>query len=634
MSIENPKGKESLQAPELSTPDKLRQRPRLPTLVITKFNEGQPKDLGLSNDSALANSSAKLLPRFRNEMDDLESPAFYIPQPQEKASSSTDLAEKKDTEVNAINYESPPKAQKPSRAAFFRSKSIADKPVTFSAKSCIEKMYESRAFNVLFGLVIFLSLFLRDLWIIVFGWRQTDIYCDGLLFGILLFFVLESILNCIAFKKYRFSFVFFLDSLSTLTIFVDTTIIFQGLDSEGQDFKNSYMVRILKLFTILKIWRATRLYFRKNQIAVYKPITIETVDALMNNYIKKNQRSQVQPDFSNYTSENSEEDEVIVRKDTLQDHIEVKRRMGSRSTIKIAPEDVLQSPLAGFKNFGRDRNGDKGMSSTTKKGSMVLPAKLQSDDLHLHAEGFQKEVAIAKFKVPSIGNLAEVEQGSRQMAAEKVKQFVKQSRRYLTKVFSDQDTLSSSVAEYKMQQSGNISKTLSYTNVRNLACFLLLSNLGLSIFLSSIFSSDPDICVVDKKLVKLFLEEGAQPSELKEYFERKYIDEASVSLIRYQVKGIYQYMDQDLFGHRRINEEIICDDTIDIMGPDNTKNTLQIIISLDNRRYTVLNSMMNLLRNVVLIFILIINIYGVNKDTRTLILNPLDKLFKNVIFSN
>jgi hypothetical protein len=634
MSHENPKGKESLQAPEIATPNKIRGGSKLPTLVVTKFAEGNDRDHILANDSEFAYSSAKLLQRFNNEIDDVHFPPSIHMQIQEKVSSGTELADKKDTEVNNIIYDTPLKQVKFERAGFFRSKTMVEKPLNFSEKNWIERLYDSRTFNVIFGILIFLSLFLRDFWIIIFESKKTDYYSDGLLFSILVFFVIESILNFYAFKKYRFSFVFFLDQLSTLTICVDTTLIFEALDLGDQDFK-TYLVRILRLFTIVKIWRATRLFFRKNQIAVCKPITADKVDSLVHEYIRKNQRSGMQPDFSNYTSECTDDEGALQKKDTLRDHIEVKRRMGSRQTLKINPEDVLQSPLASFKTFGRDKlTGEKIVGTSSKKEIGVAPSSQHSDKL-LQLDGFQREVMLARERVPSLTNLAIEEQGSRQKAAEKVKYFAKESRRYLTSSFSDQDNLSNSIADYKMQQSGNISKTLSYKNVRNLACFLLLSNLGLSLFLSSIFTDSPDICVLDKTMVKLFAEDPTVKfSDLTEFFSQKYQNEASVNLVLYEVKGEYRHANEELVDIRRLSEEIICESIFEITSSSGLKRSISFKMSLDNRQYMVLNSMMNILRNVVLIFILLINIFGVNKDTRTLILNPLDKLFKNVISSD
>ena len=383
---------------------------------------------------------------------------------------------------------------------------------------------------------------------------------------------------------------------------------------------------------LLKLWRASRLYFRKNQIAVCKPISIEMLEPLVLNYNKRTKRTIQYLDVGDDNSENSEE-EVQDVVDALKDRRDLQKKLVSKKTIRIGPDEpALGSPESCFKGFKFDQMSiDK--HESTKKIKVVSNIGL---DGTFGPDNGSNQVIASRQKLPSSQILNEIgEDFERKGGALKVKLFNKESRKYMNQTFSEFRSVSDAIAEYKMQQSGNISKTLSYTNVRNLACFLLLSNLGLSLFLSSIFKVDPDICMVDKSAIRIYIEESPDRTmePLATFMISKY-NEISTTMIHLEVGRFYKYSDQHAFDSLRATEEIICKETISINLDENTKQNVDFAIYLQNRQYTVLNSMMNILRNIVIILILIFNIYGVNKDTRTLILNPLDSLFKNVSYSH
>ena len=134
----------------------------------------------------------------------------------------------------------------------------------------IERFYTSAFFTIFLSAIIFLSLFIRDLWIVLFE-GDTDGYSDTFMWAIFLIFLVESILNSVMFSKYRFSFVFLLDTVSTLTILLDITSLPMVDDQDYKKVKETLFFRIFKLFSVLKLWRATRLFFRKNQTKEYIP---------------------------------------------------------------------------------------------------------------------------------------------------------------------------------------------------------------------------------------------------------------------------------------------------------------------------------------------------------------------------
>lgn len=159
----------------------------------------------------------------------------------------------------------------------------------------VENLYESLAFTIFFAAIIILSLFLRDFWIMAFD-ASKDETSDLIIELIFLFFTAESIINSIIFRRYRFSFVFLLDTVSTLTIVIDLTSVPFMSDKEFRQIKTQLAFKIFKLFNVLKLWRATRLFFRKNQTKRFIPINERTIK--MNhknavaqfNQLKKNQQ--------------------------------------------------------------------------------------------------------------------------------------------------------------------------------------------------------------------------------------------------------------------------------------------------------------------------------------------------------
>src|SRR3990167_611314 len=140
----------------------------------------------------------------------------------------------------------------------------------------VENVYQSLVFTIFFAGIIFLSLFLRDFWVMAFN-ADKDATSDLIIELIFLFFTLESVINSVVFRNYRFSFVFLLDTISTWTIVIDLTSVPFISDDDFRSIKGQLAFKIFKLFNVLKLWRATRLFFRKNQTKRYIPINETTI---------------------------------------------------------------------------------------------------------------------------------------------------------------------------------------------------------------------------------------------------------------------------------------------------------------------------------------------------------------------
>ena len=493
-----------------------------------------------------------------------------------------------------------------------------------SMKVLFDRMYESKVFFYLFGVLIFLSLFLRDFWTIAFSSKRSDFYCDILLLIIFGCFSLESILNSILYSKYRFSFVFALDTVSTFTLLLDVSLF----DNNRRVVENesAFVVRILRLLTIFKIWRATRLYFRKNQIVVYNPITSDNLDQLIQDYAKKNlPKTDIKVDQVIYYSEGSVEELIPV--ETVDPR---KKKIVNKKTIKYVTE--LEK-----NNLANNEMGPEELPFKRPQNMQVsiIEAGNVPHRLSLVMNGERKPMSSVKLGESVHGEKNE-DEGINMFTSEihegrlsKVKEHCRDARRYLAKTFVGFNVMSKTVANYRMKQAGNISKTLMYTNVRNLACFLLLSNFGLSLFLSSIFIDNPKYCIIDSDIIRLLIQEGSTEDfpDLTDSFVSKYRG-SDTGLVNIDIEGYYRRVQEESYNTRRSEELIVCDSKV---RDASSGREISVSIWLDNRPYSTLSSVMSILRNLVIILILVFNIIGVNRDTRSLILIPMDSLFKYVV---
>lgn len=550
----------------------------------------------------------------------------------------------------------------------------------FSMRKFFERMYDSNWFFYLFGALTFLSLFLRDLWIITFWSKNTDVVSDILLFIILVAFVIESCINWGLFKKYRFSVVFFLDALSTLTIVLDTEWFYDAAERENTgSIRDTWITRILKLLTILKLWRATRLFFRKNQIIIVEPIVKSSIDSIKAEYVKHNKRIAEKLEHIAYFEKDSDEEEVQVKGTSFRDNLPiVNAHLGSRKQVDDDSKQNLgkENSSAHLPQISGDpqsqpRQTEKRKFSLTNPATAALnlhqrsnaPPVPTSPANHNLAAGSVKQSSddkgersvvnggnpkLEKNMLQSFGQIALGflrrepslilhKQGSAVLSEKErppkpeknpVQVYSKLAREYIAKDQRANSLLGRAVFSYKMKHAGNIKKTLLYTNVRNLAFFLLLSNFGLNVFLSSIFVSDNSYCEVDSPVMELLIANGQRSEhDFKDFqamLSAKY-QEPSTPLVRLEVQNYYLWQDPKTVD-RRQEELMICDGTLSEKGGA----SLHYSIILDNRGYTVLNSLMSILRTIVLILILVFNIYGVNKDTQQMILDPLDAFFETV----
>ena len=106
---------------------------------------------------------------------------------------------------------------------------------------------------------------------------KQDYYCDIILMSLFVYFLLESVLNSVISKQYRFSFVFLLDTISTFSLLLDITEPPFIDKTTYSQFKQTILYNFLLLLSVLKLWRATRLFFRKNQTKTLLKINQQTM---------------------------------------------------------------------------------------------------------------------------------------------------------------------------------------------------------------------------------------------------------------------------------------------------------------------------------------------------------------------
>ena len=499
-----------------------------------------------------------------------------------------------------------------------------------------EKMYNSNWFLMLFGVIIFLSLFIRDLWIITFNSRNTDPFCDIILYLFLTFFFVESIINSVTFQTYRFSLVFFVDSISSLTLFLDTSSLYSFKATEN--FRSGDFHKLIRLLTILKLWRATRFYFRKNQVSPFVPLNNERLDKMVEENLRMKRRNgegipQDQLIYFSQGSEDEEEAKESIKKSILR----LEKYPNIRSSLRIKSENSRSDESEVNSNKG----GSPKLDEANKAENYFQPKELKISQFEFLEENrFLKVNPVLSVSVGIGLDMTEKKFNIWESAAHisKVKDHEREARQYLALTPDNENTLRKSIVNHRLSQSGNISKILIYLNVRNMTCFLILSNLGLSFFLSSIFTNDPKLCELDHQVVQLVWEDSTTKdvrdksmSELAKMFERKYSDK-DTPILRFEVSDHLYSPKNSVERTRRREELIICTSIFESHRPTTTEE-LKMTVVLDNRKNIVLESMMNILRGIVLIVILLLSIYGSNNDIRLYAVKPITTLLKYVVFS-
>lgn len=89
---------------------------------------------------------------------------------------------------------------------------------------CLRQFLTSIGFQIFITILAIFSLFSDDIRTVAFDVR-ADLTFDVIHIILIVVFVVEIILSWIAIPEYRFSFFFFLDVISTLSILLDINMI-------------------------------------------------------------------------------------------------------------------------------------------------------------------------------------------------------------------------------------------------------------------------------------------------------------------------------------------------------------------------------------------------------------------------
>ena len=505
----------------------------------------------------------------------------------------------------------------------------------------IEKFYNSLAFTIFLSAVIFFSLFIRDLWLAIFRDRDTDSYCDVLLWFIFIFFIIESLLNSLMFKQYRMSFIFAIDTISTLTILIDVSSV-PGIDAvEYRKIKNSIFFKIFKLFSVLKLWRATRLFFRKNQTKEYIPINENTlginqgvfVRELANkSFLKKRKGltlkdNQVQKDTAptkTPQSKNSKESYLVLpnkienKEANDNNKIEYSFHIGN----ELQPSRyVVQGPSS------ESRNNISGLLGKPEISVIAYQDKepLEAKDLSVNLDKSQAESSKKELKKVNrtLNFKSIVLRGSNKNFSFNINGYQKERDRARLRVSNNTFILNN-----RLEASGNIRKTISYRNVGTIACTVLMANLGLSVFVSSLYYENKPVCFYDLENAFDILSAPSTRDNktIIENFYQNRINKyqsQSLKILSFKIHNFINFQSSNL-SKRRDEELISCKD--DRVLSDGLVYSAGI--SIDDSSNVLWNSLFNIMRNIFIVVILIYNILMNNRDIKYIIMDPIEHIYE------
>lgn len=565
------------------------------------------------------------------------------------------------------------KKLKSEKAVLTKAKKVNTSWIRF-VKS-IEIMYSSIVFTICFASVIFLSMFMRDLWIIFFS-GQTDKYCDialGILFG---FFLLESVLNSIVFKQYRFSFVFGLDTVSTLTLLLDFTNMPFVDSATYRTVKNSIAFRLMGLLSVLKLWRATRLFFRKNQTKTFLPINemvmsdvkkTATVGGLMEKTmnIKKSATKMLQKSKTNRMIKGVFNDKPGFFKSIEEDALKGLKRP--------QPHPILEIPLAAQNNLQASNLAPGNIADASSKNTPQISLFLADDDIHKESVINEDDIDAkiessnnhrlrdshnSKLKDPTDNSIkfkddigsgipglkddnsflevyskSELCISNRSSKLDIVKSTVRGLGDEMTIIMKDKNAYNVKkkqkdfILRNKIEANGNIRKTIAYRNVGTIACTVLMTSLGLSIFVSTIYYDTTPICIYDADSVKnlLMVPENRTPAMMKtalNYLQNKYDQIKYNNIMEFTVGDLISYKD-GYMADLRSEELYTCRDDFESDG-----KVYPITVILSNRLLMFYESLFNIMRTVFIVVILIYNILMNNRDIKFIIMDPIEHIYE------
>lgn len=538
----------------------------------------------------------------------------------------------------------------------------------------MEKMYSSVIFTVCFASMIFLSMFLRDLWIIFFS-APTDKYCDICLGVLFVFFLLESVQNSIVFKQYRFSFVFVLDTISTLTLLLDFTNMPFVEDETYAQAKKSVAFRLMGLLSVLKLWRATRLFFRKNQTKTFLQINEQmmedvrktaSVGVLMQKtvHLKKastkmlqkskikqlgNSSSRGKKDFFRpdedeigmYKRDNPAKqalDKPLVDNSSPFFHPDISQgEMPNKYTPQISfhPADERKVQKDEFVseeeiklNTGGRALGNPKVDESSKQADKTDRSLKIKNNVSAVSKGLKDDGSFldvfSKSEIdntPRASKFALIKNTALNFGSE-ISSLMKERELYSIKKKQKDFIL-----QNKMEASGNIRKTIAYRNVGTIACTVLMTSLGLSIFVSNLYYDTTPYCLYDAESVKDLLQvsDNRTPAMMQTtlaYFTSKYDNVRYSSIVEFSVGELIHFKDNHMIMLR--NEEMYkCENSFSAEG-----KTYQIRIVLSNRFLMFYESLFNIMRTVFIVVILIYNIFMNNRDIKFIVMDPIEHIYE------
>ena len=502
----------------------------------------------------------------------------------------------------------------------------------------IERFYNSFIFTVFLTSVMILSLFIRDVWVISFN-ASYDIYSDYILWFVFIFFILESILNSIMFKQYRFSFVFLLDTISTLTILLDIQTLPFFTKNEYKDLKKGVFFNIFAQFGELKLWRATRLFFRKNQTKQFVPINEASMSNIGHTSFHSNIVTQkLQELMGGLTSKKAKARQsksrrpktVIAKTDgkkpfSTVDESEMRKLQHQEPTerveiaeIKDPEEEDLEQDKDEKEENPEDPNRYFDSESDIEEGRVRMEPLSKTPKSQVQRLSTKRNTATNKSVLETFG--------SDLVNFNKEKDVQKARFRQLKYILNN-----------RLEASGNIRKTINYRNVGIIACTVLMANVGLSIFVSTLYLTQTNDCYFDPNNIQHLLQEDANlrknntMNSIFNMYMTKYRN-AGEPIIYFQVDNYMNYQSAN-FSIFRFEETQVCSSFYsynDLATNSTVSGNISIIIDVKkNYWYTAL---FNSMRNIFIVVILILNIFLNNIDLKRIAMNPIEKLYEEVTF--
>lgn len=519
----------------------------------------------------------------------------------------------------------------------------------------VESLYGSVFFTAFFASVILLSMFMRDIWIMILNVKQ-DSYSDITIMGLFVFFIFESILNSVISKQYRFSFVFLLDTISTFSLILDITEMPFVSKENYSNLRSTIVFNLLKLLSVLKLWRATRLFFRKNQTKTLLRIDEKTMKMMKKKAHVSNSMQQV----------------LLLKKktmglkaggrppavDTFTDMVYQKSKFSGEKGFQLAikPSPSQNKPDREVSKFEveeadplkqshiLEKTNKHTPSGSFNKGAFDKEAEFQYHQVPKSSEreGLENNLASAVKEFPDLKDAP-----SNLDVDSKLENSVNNSKVYLMK--STVKNMSTEINQFnkekerfiinqqekefilknKMEAAGNIRKTIAYRNVSTIACTVLMTNLGLSIFVSNIFSSPDPLCLFDARNIVDLLKvpenrNSAMIDTVFKMYSDKYKSIEYYDIMQLTVTDLYNFVDPDI-DLLREDEKVECMEEF-----DTGSKTYRISIILKNRALEFYSSLFNILRTIFIAIILIINIILNNNDIKDLAMDPIERIFEEV----